>query len=152
ESFTKGQPIAQLQGAKLNCFGPQHPFKKYGKSGQEICEIFPQLGTVADELCIIRSMKTDAINHDPAHTLMNTGTMISGRPSMGSWVLYGLGSESEDLPGFVVLTSTEGRSPQPISTRFWHSGFLPGQFQGVHLRSKGDPVLYLNRPKGVSPS
>src|SRR5205823_2022534 len=103
ESFTKGQPIAQLQGQKLNCFAPQHPFKKFGKNGQEICEIFPQLGTVADEICIIRSMHTEAINHDPAHTFMNTGTTISGRPAMGSWLLYGLGSESENLPGFVVL-------------------------------------------------
>jgi hypothetical protein len=104
----------------------------------------------ADDICIVRSMVTDAINHDPAHTLMNTGTIISGRPSMGSWILYGLGADSQELPGFVVLTSTEGRSPQPIAMRMWHSGFLPGQFQGVHLRSKGDPVLYLNRPRGVS--
>src|SRR6202022_3585442 len=86
ESFTKGQPIAQLQGQKLNCFAPQHPFKKFGKSGQEICEIFPHIGSVADDLCIIRSMRTEAINHDPAHTFMNTGTTISGRPAMGSWL------------------------------------------------------------------
>ncbi|HZT83352.1 MAG TPA: DUF1501 domain-containing protein, partial [Gemmataceae bacterium] len=85
ESLTKGQPIAQLQGAKLTCFAPQHPFRKFGKSGQEIAAIFPHLGTVADELCIVRSLKTEAINHDPAHTFMNTGTTISGRPSMGSW-------------------------------------------------------------------
>jgi hypothetical protein len=150
ESFTKGQQVAQLQNQELVCFAPQFAFSRYGRSGQEISELFPQIGTVADDICIVRSMVTDAINHDPAHTLMNTGTIISGRPSMGSWVLYGLGSESEDLPGFVVLTSTEGRSPQPISTRMWHSGFLPGQFQGVALRSKGDPVLYLNRPAGVS--
>jgi hypothetical protein len=150
ESFTKGQQVAQLQNQELACFAPQFAFSRCGRAGQEINELFPHIGIVADELCIIRSMVTDAINHDPAHTLLNTGTTISGRPSMGSWVLYGLGSESEELPGFVVLTSTEGRSPQPISTRMWHSGFLPGQFQGVHLRSKGDPVLYLNRPPGVS--
>jgi len=150
ESFTKGQQVAQLQNQELACFAPQFAFSRHGRSGQEISELFPHISTVADDLCIIRSMVTDAINHDPAHTLMNTGTMISGRPSMGSWVLYGLGSESEDLPGFVVLTSTEGRSPQPIAARQWHSGFLPGQFQGVHLRSKGDPVFYLNRPPGVS--
>ena len=150
ESLTKGQPIAQLQGQKLHCFGPQHPFKKFGESGQEISEIFPHLGTVADEICIIRSMKTEAINHDPAHTFMNTGTTISGRPAMGSWLWYGLGSESENLPGFVVLTST-GRSgqQQPIAQRQWHSGFLPSRFQGVHLRSKGDPVLYVRNPAGV---
>src|SRR5437867_8600318 len=152
ESFTKGQQVAQLQNQELACLAPQFAFSRRGRSGQEISELFPHIGTVADDLCIIRSMVTDAINHDPAHTLMNTGTTISGRPSMGSWVLYGLGSESENLPGFVVLTSTEGRSPQPISTRMWHSGFLPGQFQGVHLRSDADPVLYLNRPPGVSAS
>ena len=153
ESFTKGQPIAQLQGAKLTCFGPQHPFKKFGSSGQEICAIFPQLGSVADDLCIIRSMKTEAINHDPAHTFMNTGTTISGRPSMGSWLLYGLGADTDSLPGFVVLTSL-GRfgQAQPIASRQWHSGFLPSQFQGVEFRSKGDPVLYVTSPKGVDDS
>jgi hypothetical protein len=150
ESFTKGQQVAQLQNQALACFAPQFAFSRHGRSGQEISELFPHLSTVADDLCIIRSMVTDAINHDPAHTLMNTGTTISGRPSMGSWVVYGLGSESEDLPGFVVLTSTEGRSPQPISTRMWHSGFLPGEFQGVPLRSRGEPVLYLQPPAGVS--
>jgi hypothetical protein len=150
ESYTKGQPIAQLQGAKLTCFGPQHPFKKFGKSGQEICSIFPHIGSVADELCIVRSMKTDAINHDPAHTFMNTGTLISGRPSMGSWLLYGLGADTDSLPGFVVLTSLGKHGQgQPIASRQWHSGFLPSQFQGVEFRSKGDPVLYVSRPKGV---
>src|ERR1041385_9025574 len=150
ESFTKGQQVAQLQNQELACFAPQFAFARHGRSGQEISELFPNIATVADDLCIIRSMVTDAINHDPAHTIMNTGTTISGRPSMGSWVVYGLGSESEDLPAFVVLTSTEGRSPQPISTRMWHSGFLPGQFQGVPLRAKGDAVLYLNPPAGVN--
>lgn len=151
ESLTQGQPIAQLQGQKLTCFAPQHPFKKWGQSGQEISTIFPHLGEVADELCIIRSMRTEAINHDPAHTFMNTGTLISGRPSMGSWIWYGLGSDSEDLPGFVVMVST-GKSgqQQPIASRQWHSGFLPSRFQGVQLRSKGDPVLYLSNPAGVT--
>jgi hypothetical protein len=150
ESYTKGQPIAQLQGAKLTCFAPQHPFKKFGKSGQEICEIFPHIGSIADDLCIIRSMKTEAINHDPAHTFLSTGTTISGRPSMGSWLLYGLGAETDSLPGFVVLTSLGGFGQgQPIAARQWHSGFLPGQFQGVEFRSKGDPVLYVGRPRGV---
>ena len=85
ESFTKGQPIAQLQGAKLTCFAPQFGFQRFGKSGQEICELFPHVGSIADEICIIRSMRTEAINHDPAHTFMNTGTTISGRPAAGSW-------------------------------------------------------------------
>jgi uncharacterized protein (DUF1501 family) len=150
ESFTKGQPIAQLQGQRLYCFRPQFEFRRHGQSGQEITTIFPHLGSIADDICIVRSLHTDQINHDPAHTVMNTGTSISGRPSMGSWVTYGLGSDSDDLPGFVVLTSTSrGRSPQPISTRMWHSGFLPSRFQGVALRSTGDPVLYLRNPAGV---
>ena len=151
ESYTKGQPIAQLQGQKLNCFAPQFAFKKFGASGQEICELFPYVGNVSDELCIVRSMRTEAINHDPAHTFMNTGTTISGRPSMGSWLLYGLGSESDNLPGFVVLTSVgTGGQAQPIAARQWHSGFLPSRFQGVEFRSKGDAVLYVGNPKGVS--
>ena len=151
ESFTKGQPIAQLQGKELKCFGPQHKFQKFGSSGQEICEIFPQIGTIADEICIVRSLRTEAINHDPAHTFMNTGTTISGRPSMGSWLTYGLGAETDNLPGFVVLGSNGkyGQS-QPIASRQWSAGFLPSRFQGVELRSKGDPVLYVNRPAGVS--
>ncbi len=151
ESFTKGQQIAQLQGQTLKCFGPQYEFKKYGQSGQEISELFPQLAKVADDLCIIRSMHTDQINHDPAHTFMNTGTGIAGRPSAGSWLLYGLGAETDDLPGFVVLTSAgRGGQMQPIAARQWHSGFLPGKFQGAHFRSKGDAVLYLSNPPGVN--
>jgi hypothetical protein len=150
ESFTKGQPIAQLQGQKLNCYGPQYAFKRFGKEGTQICELFPHLGSVADDLCVIRSMRTEAINHDPAHTFMNTGTTISGRPSMGSWVTYGLGSDADDLPGFVVLTSAgRGGQMQPIASRQWSAGFLPSRFQGVHLRGQGDPVLYLSRPAGV---
>jgi hypothetical protein len=150
ESYTKGQPIAQLQGAKLSCFAPQHPFRRCGQSGLEISEIFPHLATVADEIAIVRSIKTEAINHDPAHTFMNTGTTISGRPSMGSWVLWGLGAECDNLPGFVVLNSLgKYGQAQPIAQRQWHSGFLPSRFQGVEFRSKGDPVLYVSRPKGV---
>ena len=151
ESMTRGQQIAQLQGQKLLCHGPQFPFQKFGKSGAEISEIFPQIGGVADELCIIRSMTSDAINHDPAHMFMNTGSQIAGRPSMGAWVTYGLGSDSQDLPGFVVLTSLgRGGQNQPLAARQWASGFLPSRFQGVHLRGKGDPVLYLTNPPGVN--
>jgi hypothetical protein len=149
ESFTKGQPIAQLQGAKLNCFGPQWGFKKHGAGGLEMNELFVHLPEVADEMCIVRSMKTEAINHDPAHTFMNTGSSVSGRPSMGSWVTYGLGTEADDLPGFVVLTSARGGQMQPIASRMWGPGFLPSKFQGVHLRGRGDPVLYLSSPPGV---
>jgi hypothetical protein len=151
ESYTKGQPIAQLQGSKLTCFAPQFGFKRFGKSGQEICELFPHIGSIADDICIVRSMTTEAINHDPAHTFMNTGTTISGRPAAGSWVLYGLGSENRDLPGFVVLTSTgKGGQMQPISSRQWHSGFLPSRYQGVKFQSRGDAVYYLSNPPGVT--
>ena len=152
ESITQGQQIAQLQGQKLNCFAPQHEFKKYGKSGQEISTIFPLTGEmIADEMCIVRSLHGEAINHDPAHTFMNTGTMIAGRPSAGSWLLYGLGADTDDLPGFVVMVSTgKFGQTQPIAARQWHSGFLASRFQGVEFRSTGDPVLYVGNPKGVS--
>src|SRR6266571_2318074 len=151
ESFTKGQPIAQLQGQQLRCFGPQHPFQRWGRSGQEISVLLPHIGSIADEICIVRSMQTEQINHDPAHTFMNTGTQISGRPSAGSWIWYGIGAEAEDLPGFVVLMSQgRGGQMQPIAARQWHSGFLPSRFQGVQFRSKGDAMLYLRDPEGVS--
>ncbi|MCC6793725.1 MAG: DUF1501 domain-containing protein [Candidatus Hydrogenedentes bacterium] len=150
ESFTKGQPIAQLQGAQLKCLAPQHVFNTVGKSGQVISEIFPHISKIADDICIVRSMQTEQINHDPANTFMNSGTSISGRPSMGSWVLYGLGSETQNLPGFVVLTSAGGGQNQPIAARQWHSGFLPSKFQGVKLHSSGDPVNYVANPPGIT--
>jgi hypothetical protein len=151
ESMTKGKQVAQLQGQKLVCFGPQHKFRAFGKNGTWVCELFPQIGSVIDEICLIRSMTTEAINHDPAHMFMNTGSQIAGRPSMGSWVVYGLGSEAQELPGFVVLTSLgKGGQNQPIAARQWASGFLPSRFQGVHLRGKGDPVLYLGNPPGLT--
>jgi hypothetical protein len=152
ESITQGQQIAQLQGAQLNCFAPQHPFQKWGESGQEISTIWPELaGKCADDMCIIRSLSTEAINHDPAHTFMNTGAQIAGRPAMGSWLWYGLGAETDNLPGFVVMVSTgKYGQKQPIAARQWHSGFLPSRFQGVEFRSTGDPVLYVRSPKGVT--
>lgn len=150
-SFTQGQQLAQLQNQRLVCFGPQVKFRRWGTSGTEISEAFPGLGSIADQICVVRSMTSDAINHDPAHMFMNTGSQIAGRPSMGAWVTYGLGSAASDLPGFVVLVSLGvGRPPQPIATRQWSAGFLPSKFQGVQLRGKGDPVLYLQSPPGVS--
>lgn len=150
ESITKGQPIAQLQGNKaLKCLGPQWDFIKQGQSGQEISSQLPFIGKIADDIAIVRSMTTKQINHDPAHTFMNCGTQISGRPCMGSWIQYGLGSETKDLPGYVVLSSVGGGQSQPIASRQWHSGFLPSKYQGVHFHSKGDPVLYVGNPKGV---
>lgn len=153
DSFTKGQQIAQLQGKPLVCFGPQLPFQRYGKSGLEMSSLFPRMGALADQVCVIRSMWTEQINHDPAHTLMNTGSILPGRPSMGSWLLYGLGSMTEDLPGFVVLMSNgKGGQNQPIATRQWSAGILPSRFQGVKLNSTGDPVLYVETPRGISHS
>jgi hypothetical protein len=151
ESMTKGQQLAQLQGQKLICYGPQTKFKKMGPAGVEICELFPEIAEVAGDICFIRSMTTEAINHDPAHMFMNTGSQIAGRPSMGAWVLYGLGAETEDLPGFVVLISLgRGGQNQPIAARQWSAGLLPSRFQGVQLRGRGDAVLYLGNAAGIS--
>lgn len=150
ESFTKGQQIAQLQGKQLICFGPQHQFRRFGQSGQEICEHFPEIGGVADDVCIVRSMQSEQINHDPAHTIMNTGAIVTGRPSMGAWILYALGAETEDLPGFVVLMSSgKGGQNQPVAQRQWSAGFLPSRFQGVKLNSIGEPAPYIKTPSGL---
>src|SRR4029079_2327425 len=129
----------------------QWNFKRFGKSGAQVCELFPRIGSIADDITIIRSMRTEPINHELAHTFMNTGTTISGRPSMGSWITYGLGSDAADLPGFVVLTSNgRGGQNQPIAAREGSACCLPSRFQGVQLRGKGDPVLYLTNPPGIS--
>ena len=149
-SFTQGQPIAQLQGQELKAFRPMTTFGKYGQSGQEISDFLPWTQKLADDICVVKSLVGEQINHDPAHTFMNTGTAISGRPSMGSWINYGLGSESDDLPGFVVLTSRGGRNPQPISSRQWSAAFLPSQFQGVPFNASGDAVHYVGNPEGVN--
>jgi hypothetical protein len=152
ESFTKGQQLAQLQGAVLKARGPFVNFSKCGDSGQEISDLFPHIREIADDICIVRSMHTEQINHDPAHAFMNTGSIIKGRPSMGSWVLYGLGAETDNLPGFVVLTSRGKTGLQPISARQWSSGFLPSKFQGILFQSKGDAVHYVGNPEGVCQS
>ena len=150
-SFTEGQQLAQLQGkGALKCLGPQYEFKPYGECGRMMSTAFPNIGSIADEIAVINSMHTEQINHDPAHTFMNTGSIIPGRPSMGSWLLYGLGAETDELPGYVVMTSSGGGQDQPIASRQWHSGFLPSKFQGVQFNSKGAPVHYVNNPAGVS--
>jgi hypothetical protein len=151
-SFTKGQQLAQLQNTELKARGPFVEFKKHGKSGQEISDLFPAIAGIADDICIVRSMHTEQINHDPAHAFMNSGSIIKGRPSMGSWLLYGLGAETDNLPGFIVLTS-QGRSGlQPVSARQWSSGFLPSKFQGILFQSKGQAVHYVGNPEGVCQS
>jgi hypothetical protein len=145
ESFTKGQPIAQLQGQTLKVQGHLTKFKKYGASGQYISDFLPYHQKMADDITVLRSMVTEQINHDPAHTFMNTGTAISGRPSMGSWINYGLGSESENLPGFVVLTSVGGRNPQPIASRQWGSGFLSISGRRVQFYRRPRPLRYKSK-------
>ena len=152
DSFTKGQQLAQLQNTQLKAFGPFAAFKKWGKSGQEISELFPRIGGIADDICIVRSMHTEQINHDPAHAFMNAGSQLKGRPSMGSWLLYGLGAETEELPGFVVLTSKGKSGLQPVSSRQWSSGFLPTAFDGIQFQSTGDAVHYVGNPPGVCQS
>ncbi|MCB1235340.1 MAG: DUF1501 domain-containing protein [Verrucomicrobiae bacterium] len=133
--------------------GTKYAFSKHGQSGMEISELLPHISGIADDICLVRSMHTEAINHDPAITYIQTGSQIPGRPSLGAWLSYGLGSENENLPAFVVLNSTWSakRDAQALFSRLWGSGFLPSKHQGVALRSKGDPVLYLSNPQGVSP-
>lgn len=127
--------------------GPKFKFAKHGQSGAEISELLPHLAGVADDLTIVRSMRTDAFNHAPGQLQMNTGSQLFGKPSLGAWTLYGLGSESRDLPGFVVFSS--GSKGPSGGNSCWGSGFLPTVYQGVQFRAGGDPVLYLNNPPGI---
>jgi len=127
--------------------GPKFKFAKYGQSGAELSELIPNLAKVVDDIAIVKSMSTDAFNHAPGQILMNTGSQLFGRPSMGSWVTYGLGSESQDLPAFVVTSS--GKKGPSGGNSCWGSGFLPTVYQGVQFRGSGDPVLYLSNPPGV---
>ncbi|HMP80450.1 MAG TPA: DUF1501 domain-containing protein, partial [Pirellulaceae bacterium] len=152
-SYTDGQQLAQLQNTPLKAMGPQFEFSKHGECGAEVSELFPYCAGIVDDLCIVRSLHTEQINHDPAHAFFNSGSIIKGRPSMGSWLLYGLGSETENLPGFVVLTSTSKcGGAQPISARQWSAGFLPSRYQGVEFQSTGDLVHYVGNPPGVCQS
>lgn len=125
-------------------------FRQHGKSGQWFSELIPHISGIADKVAVVKSMVTQAINHDPAITFFQTGSQLAGRPSMGSWASYGLGKENDDLPAFVAMTSRGKRGGQPLYDRLWGSGFLPTTHQGVKFRSGNDPVLYLNNPSGVS--
>ncbi|MGH9631924.1 MAG: DUF1501 domain-containing protein, partial [Bryobacteraceae bacterium] len=128
-------------------------FAQHGSSGAWVSELMPHTAKIADQLTFVKSLHTEAINHDPAVTFFQTGFQIAGRPSIGSWLVYGLGSETRDLPGFVVMISPgSGGGGQPLYDRLWGSGFLPTRFQGVKLRSVGDPVLYLKNPPGFTKS
>lgn len=146
-SLIEGKKFAFIRGVP-KLLGPQATFKQHGESGAWVSNYLPHLSTVVDEISFLKGVYTDQFNHAPAQMLMHTGSPRLGRPSMGSWVTYGLGSENSDLPGFVVLTS--GGSNPDAGKQVWGSGFLPSVFQGVHCRSKGDPVLYLGDPAGMS--
>ncbi len=152
-SIRNGQRLTTMtSGQKAFPIAPSiFKFAKHGQSGAELSELIPHLAGVADELCLVRSMFTEAINHDPAITFVQTGSQLAGRPSIGSWLSYGLGSNNQDLPAYVVLTSfgTGRRDDQPLYDRLWSSGFLPTQHQGVKFRNKGDAVLYLSNPAGI---
>jgi hypothetical protein len=153
ESVRGGQRLTGMSGyqSKLPMAGAFTDFKKYGKAGIEISDLLPYTAKVADELCVIRSMHTEAINHDPAITFFASGSQIAGRPSMGAWMSYGLGSSNQNLPAFVVLVSKDATRDQPLYSRLWGSGFLPSEHQGVQFRAGKEPVLYLTNPEGVSP-
>jgi hypothetical protein len=132
---------------QLLVVGSPFEFKKHAKCGAELSELLPHTAKIADDIAIIRSMHTDPINHDPAVTFLGTGSQQPGRPTVGSWVTYGLGSDNKNLPAFVVLLS--GSGGQPLQARYWGNGFLPGNYQGVQFRGQGDPVLYVSNPKGI---
>ena len=141
----KGQRYAFIQ-RDAALLAPRYTFARHGQSGAELSEMLPHLAGVADELTIVKSVHTDQFNHSPAQIFLNTGSPQPGRPSMGSWVTYGLGSEAESLPAFVVLSSGSGTSGGPSN---WSCGFLPTHYQGVVFRSKGDPILNVSNPKGI---
>ena len=126
----------------------QHKFARFGQSGQTMNVRFRYLPAIADEICVVRSLHTEPINHDPAVTFLQSGSPLAGRPSMGSWLSYGLGSDNQNLPAFVVLLS--GGGGQPVPSRYWHNGFLPSRHQGVKFQTAGDPVLFLSNPEGMS--
>ncbi len=151
-SIRMGQRLTGMTSgqAKFPVASSLFKFAQHGQSGQWISELLPHTATVADNLCIIRSMHTEAINHDPACTFVQTGSQIAGRPSIGSWFSYGLGSENKDLPAYIVMTSRGGGQTQPLAERHWGSGFLPGQYQGVKFSGTGEPVAYVNDPAGVN--
>ncbi|MFM8359131.1 MAG: DUF1501 domain-containing protein, partial [Verrucomicrobiota bacterium] len=143
-----GQRVTGMTSGQKSfpCVAPMFDWRQHGQSGLWLSELLPNIGRLADDLCVVKSMWTEAINHDPAVTYLQTGHQQAGRPALGAWLSYGIGSENEQLPGFVVMISqgSGNKTDQPLSTRYWGSGFLPGEHQGVRFRSQGDPVLYLS--------
>ncbi|MFO0936306.1 MAG: DUF1501 domain-containing protein [Gemmataceae bacterium] len=152
DSVRKGQRLTGMSGnqSSLPLAGSHFKTIKAGKRGTEICELFPHTAKVFDDVCLVRSVTTEAINHDPAITFFQTGHQLAGRPSMGAWLSYGLGSANENLPGFIVLVSKD-KTEQGLYARLWGNGFLPSLHQGVQFRSGADPVLYLANPDGSTP-
>lgn len=147
DSIRQGQRLTSMtSGYEPRLAQSEHEFAKRGECGHDMNVLFKHLGNVADDLTIVRSMHTEPINHDPAVTFLQTGSGVEGRPSMGSWLSYGLGTESAELPAFVVLVSGGG---QPLLSRYWHNGFLPSRHQGVQFQTQGDPVLFLSNPNGI---
>ncbi len=155
-SVRMGQRITGMTSGQKSfpCAAPQFKFKQHGNAGTWMSELIPHMGSVADDICVIKSLHTEAINHDPATTFIMTGSQQPGRPSAGAWLTYGLGSENSDLPAFIVLISqgSGNKTDQPIFSRLWGSGFLPSQYQGVRFRSGKDPVLYLSNAQGIDAS
>ncbi|MCW5978377.1 MAG: DUF1501 domain-containing protein [Bryobacteraceae bacterium] len=153
DSVRMGQRLTGMSATQSSfpVVASRFPFARRGQSGAWVSELLPYTAGIADELTFVKSMRTEAINHDPAVTFFQTGAEVAGRPSIGSWLLYGLGSETRDLPGFVVMISPgAGTDGQPLYDRLWGSGFLPSRYQGVKFRSVGDPVLYLSNPDGFT--
>ncbi|MBT5925821.1 MAG: DUF1501 domain-containing protein, partial [Verrucomicrobia bacterium] len=154
DSVRQGQRLTTMtSGQKRFPIAPSmYQFSRHGQSGTEVSELLPHTASMVDDIAVVRTVHTDAINHDPAITMIQTGTQLPGKPSLGSWLSYGLGSENNNLPTYVVLNSTwtAKRDAQALYSRLWGSGFLPSKHQGVRLRSQGDPVLYLANPDGVN--
>ena len=152
DSVRRGQRLTGMSGnqSSLPLAGSIFKFAQHGQCGTWASELLPHTARVVDDLCVVRSLFTEAINHDPAITFLQTGSQIAGRPSLGAWVHYGLGSSNANLPSFVVLV-TRGKVDQPLYARLWGNGFLPARHQGVQFRSGKEPVLYLNNPEGISP-
>jgi len=155
DSIRKGQRLTGMTATQTSfpLVPSMFEFKQRGQSGAWVSELMPHTAALADEISFIRSMHTEAINHDPAVTFFQTGAQLAGRPSIGAWLAYGLGAENQDLPAFVVMVSKGSGKPdggQPLYDRLWGSGFLPTRYQGVKFRSVGDPVLYLSDPPGFN--
>ncbi|HAV14142.1 MAG TPA: sulfatase [Opitutae bacterium] len=150
ESVRQGQRLTGMSGnqSSIPLVGSPYTFKQHGESGHWMSNLMPYTAQISDEICMVKSLYTDAINHGPATVFMQSGSQLDGRPSIGSWVDYGLGRDNENLPSFVVLT-TKNKKGQPLKTGLWGSGFLPTKHQGIRFRASADPVLYLNNPAGV---